>query len=177
MDVKKVSFMNSTLKTFFKCSFTFERWRETESEWGRGRERGRHKMGSRLQALSCGRGFWHGAGTHNLWDHDLSWSPTLNQLSHPGTPKRWLLNSSSKIDKYGILNRLMDRQKMIDGQMDEGSDRGTLSQIFHWIKERKTAFGLGCTALAGFFLQSSALTSAPGHCSKSQDGGRCAFFL
>ena len=66
---------------------------------------------------------------------------------------------------------------MIDGQMDEGSDRGTLSQIFHWIKESKTAFGLGCTALAGFFLQSSALTSAPGRCSKSQDGGRCAFFL
>ena len=28
----------------------------------------------------------HGAGTHKLWDHDLSPSRRLNRLSHPGAP-------------------------------------------------------------------------------------------
>lgn len=71
----------------------------------------------------------------------------------------------------------MGGQKTIDGQMDEESDRRTLSQIFHWMKESQTASGLGCVALSGFFLQSCALTSALGRCAKSQDGGRCGFFL
>ena len=30
-----------------------ERERDREHEWGRGRERGRHRIPSRLQALSC----------------------------------------------------------------------------------------------------------------------------
>ena len=34
-----------------------------------------------------------GAWTHEPWDHDLSWSWTFNQLSHPGAP---LLNSILK---------------------------------------------------------------------------------
>ena len=49
-------------------------------------QRGRHRIWSRLQALSC----WHRAQcwarTHELWDHDLSWSQTLNLLNHPGAP-------------------------------------------------------------------------------------------
>ena len=35
----------------FSHFFERERKRETEHEWGRGRERGRHRIGSRLQAL------------------------------------------------------------------------------------------------------------------------------
>ena len=38
---------------FFECVFTFESERETEHEWGRSRERGRHRIRSGLQALSC----------------------------------------------------------------------------------------------------------------------------
>ena len=43
---------------FFKKKFVlnirlFSRDRETECEWGRGRERGRHRIRSGLQALSC----------------------------------------------------------------------------------------------------------------------------
>ena len=40
------------LKNFF-LMFIFERWRKTEHEQGRGRERGRHRIQSRLQSLSC----------------------------------------------------------------------------------------------------------------------------
>ena len=58
--------------------------------WDRGRqsmrrggaERGRHRIWSRLQALSCQHRAQCGAWTHKPWNHDLSWSWTLNQLSH-----------------------------------------------------------------------------------------------
>ena len=60
-------------------------WEKTERELGRGRERQRHRIWSRLQALSCQHRAWHGR-THELQDHDLSWSRSLNLLSHPGTP-------------------------------------------------------------------------------------------
>ena len=55
-----------------------------EHEWGRGRERGRPRIRSRLQALSCQHRARRGARTHRLRDHDLSRSRTLNRLSHPG---------------------------------------------------------------------------------------------
>ena len=37
--------------------------------------------------LSCERRAQSWAWTHELWDHDLSWRPPLNQLGHPGAPK------------------------------------------------------------------------------------------
>ena len=61
--------------------FIFER--ETECKQGRGRERGRHRIWSRLQGLSCQHRVRHGAWTHELRDHDLSRRRTLNWLSHP----------------------------------------------------------------------------------------------
>ena len=42
---------------------------------------------NRLQALSCQHRARRGARTHELWDHDLSLSRTLNRLSHPGAPR------------------------------------------------------------------------------------------
>ena len=65
----------------------FLRQRETEHEWGRGRERGRRRIRSRLQALSCQHRAQHGARTHRLRDHDLSRSWMLNRLSHSGAPR------------------------------------------------------------------------------------------
>ena len=61
--------------------------RETEWKWWRGRERERerHRIWSRLQALSCQHRAWCGAQTHKLWGHDLSRSPALSSLNHPGT--------------------------------------------------------------------------------------------
>ena len=63
--------------------YLFLRQREMEHERGRVRERGRHRIWSRLQALSCQHRARRGAQTHGPWDHDLSWSQTL---SHPGAP-------------------------------------------------------------------------------------------
>ena len=49
-----------------------EKDRQTECEWGRGREWVRHRIWSRFQALNHQHRAWHGAQTHKLWDHDLS---------------------------------------------------------------------------------------------------------
>ena len=62
------------------------RQREREHEQGRVRERGRHGIWNRLQALSCQHRARRGAWTHRPRDHDLSRSRTPNRLSHPGTP-------------------------------------------------------------------------------------------
>ena len=50
------------------------------------RERRRHRIQSRLQALSCQHRAWCGARTHKSWDCDLNRSRILNWLSHPGAP-------------------------------------------------------------------------------------------
>ena len=59
----------------------------------RGWEGGRHRIKSRLQALNCQHRAWCKAQTHEPWDHDLSRSQTLNQLSHPGAPLPTILTS------------------------------------------------------------------------------------
>ena len=46
--------------------------RETEHEWGRCRERGRHRIGNRLQALSHQPRAQHGARAHGPRDCDLA---------------------------------------------------------------------------------------------------------
>ena len=53
---------------------------------GRGRDRRRHRIASRLQALRCQHRGQHGARTHEQRDHGLSRSQPLNRLSHPGAP-------------------------------------------------------------------------------------------
>ena len=60
---------------------------ETEHKWGRGRERRRHRIQSRLQAPSCQHRAQRGAWTHKPWDHDLNQSCMLNWLSHQGAPR------------------------------------------------------------------------------------------
>nr|XP_060467821.1 threonine aspartase 1 isoform X2 [Panthera onca] len=65
--------------------------RETEHEWGMGRERKRHRIRSRHQTLSCQDRAPLGARTHRPRDHDLSRSWTLNRLNHPGAPRAIIL--------------------------------------------------------------------------------------
>ena len=60
--------------------------REDRVQAGEG-PKGRHRIWSRFQALSCQHRPWCGARTHEQQDHDLSQNWMLNQLSHPGTPK------------------------------------------------------------------------------------------
>ena len=54
----------------FFLMFIFET--EREHEWGRGRERGRHRIGSRLQALSHQPRARRGARTPGPRDRDLA---------------------------------------------------------------------------------------------------------
>ena len=66
----------------------FLRNRVRQSMSGGGAEREgdiESEAGSRLWASGQYRA-WCGAGTHELWDHDLSRSQMLNRLSHPGAP-------------------------------------------------------------------------------------------
>ena len=100
----------ATVKTFLKLSsvvvlflwfflvfiFEIQRDRETEHELGRRRERGRPRIGSRLQAPNCQHRAWCGAQTHKPQDHDLGRSQTLNQLSHPGAPVKCSCDSDGK---------------------------------------------------------------------------------
>ena len=57
---------------FFKRFYLFLGQRETEHERGRDRERGRHRIGSRLQALSHQPRAQRRARTHGPRDRDLS---------------------------------------------------------------------------------------------------------
>ena len=75
-----------TYLNFFNVFLKFISERERQGQ-GAERERGRHRIQSRLQALSCQPRVRRGAETHEPWDHDLSPSWPLNWLSHPGAPK------------------------------------------------------------------------------------------
>ena len=77
-------------------------------EWGRGSERGRHRIGSRLQALSCQHRARRRARTHELWGHDLSRSRTLNRLSHPGAPGSHILKIGLTEKCCGEENHILD---------------------------------------------------------------------
>ena len=70
---------------------------EMEFEWGRGRERGRHRIQSSLQALSYQYRAHRGAHTCKSEDHDLSWSQTPNQLSPPGALSHLLVSNDASI--------------------------------------------------------------------------------
>ena len=75
-----------TFYFFFFNVYFWERETHTQCEWGRQREGDTEsEAGSRLWAVSTDSSR-RGARTHEPWDHDLSWSPMLSQLSHPGTP-------------------------------------------------------------------------------------------
>ena len=65
---------------YFKLCIYFER--ERQCEWGRGRERGKERIPSRLLTVSTEPD--EGFDLTKPWDHDLS--QILNQLSHPGAP-------------------------------------------------------------------------------------------
>ena len=67
---------------------TFTYFWDREHEQGRVRERGRHRIWNRLHARSCQHRARRGARTHGRRDRNLSQSQTLNQLSHPGAPRR-----------------------------------------------------------------------------------------
>ena len=70
------------------CIYFWERERERENERRRSRESGRHRIWSRLQALSCQYRARRGAQTHGLDLEIMTWAEVgcLNPLSHPAVP-------------------------------------------------------------------------------------------
>ena len=91
---------------FFFNIYLFWGQRETQHEWGRGRERGRHRVGSRLQTLSHRPRAGRGARTRRPRDRDLSWSRTPNRLSHPGAPKLDMFNIKTQRGRYSLCLQL-----------------------------------------------------------------------
>ena len=68
--------------TSFFLMFIFIFDRERDRAWAREGQR----EGETQEAPSCQHRAGRGAWTHEPWDHDLSQSWTLNQLSYPGAP-------------------------------------------------------------------------------------------
>ena len=60
---------------------------------------GQRQREAQLQAPSCQHRARRGARTHELVDHDLSGSQTLNRLSHPGAPLPFLSKSHERYTK------------------------------------------------------------------------------
>ena len=83
-------FFFSDLNWLFKKVFWFIFKRESMGRRGAERE----GTGGLKQALHWQQWARRGPQTHEPWDHDLSWSWTLNQGNHPSTPdtgfwKQW----------------------------------------------------------------------------------------
>ena len=85
------------------------------SRGGAEREGERHRIQSRLQALSCQHRARCGARTHRLWDHDLSQSRTPNRLSHPGAPLHILNMHVSFICPSGFILHTLIQPAMCMG--------------------------------------------------------------
>ena len=68
----RVNFQPHFFFNFFFNVYLFLGQRETEHKRGRGRERGRHRIGNRLQAPSHQPRAWRRARTHGPRDRDLA---------------------------------------------------------------------------------------------------------
>ena len=76
-------------KTFLTFIYFWDR--ERQSMNGGGSERGRHRIWSRLQALSCQHRSWRGARIHGPWDGESFAQPT----EPPRCPLASLLKTSA----------------------------------------------------------------------------------
>ena len=82
--------------SFFLNVYLFLRDRETEREQGRNSETGRHRIQSRLQALSCQHRARPGARTHGPRGHDLSRSPTPTEPPRRPLPGQLLIQTAAQ---------------------------------------------------------------------------------
>ena len=87
--------MSISFYFIFLKMFLFLRERDRARAGEGQRERDTHRIRRRIQPLSCQHRARHRALTHEPWDYDLSWSRTLNRLSHPGAPDNEYFKKSS----------------------------------------------------------------------------------
>ena len=97
---------------FKKCLFIFETERDCEGG-RRGRERGRQRIPSRLCAVSAEPNVGLEFTSHEIMTWAKTKSETLNQLSHPGTPRNRPLT---------IGNKQMVTRWEVGGEMSEIGD-------------------------------------------------------
>ena len=165
---------------YFFNVYLFLRQRETEHEWGRSRERGRHRIGSRLQALSHQPRAWRRARTHEPWDRDLSWIQTPDQLSHPGTLRNCfkvdfskpqsvllMLGLTSAESSRGIVNSLLLIQARITIAL--------FSPLMCSEKLLSKYYVLGLQVQFVSFWDTGVIRGCRSGCSRKQDGegSRC----
>ena len=97
-----------------------------------GPERGRHRIRSRLQAPSCQRRARRGARTHELRDHDLSRSQTLDRLNHPGAPENTLLNRPGCGACFGHPSRASAQKQTYNSVPNQDSSLLTGATVLQW---------------------------------------------
>ena len=101
----------STIKIFILKNLMFylflrKRERERDSTSGEG-QKGRHRIWSRVQALSCQHRARHGAQTHEPWDYDLSRNQTLNWTTQVPNNTNNLILYTNWIYKINIHESLL----------------------------------------------------------------------
>ena len=131
------------LKKFFLHLLIIERQREIEHKWGKSRERRRHRIRSRLQALSCQHKARCGAQTHKPWDHDLSRSWTLNWLNQLGAPQLYFLFFNYFLNVYFVFG-----ERETEHERERGRERGR-----HRIGSRLQALSCLNTTWCGAWTQ------------------------
>ena len=108
-----------------KCLFFFVYvylWeRQSVSGEGAERERGRHRIWNKLQALSCQHRARCGPWTREQPDHDLGWSRMLNWLSHPGTAVPLLISWGTLVLRGGDDHHWMGKQSGLVTRVHAGA--------------------------------------------------------
>ena len=94
---------------------------------GRGRDRGRHRIRSSLQALSCQHRARRGARTHRPRDHDPTRSWPLNRQSHPGAEQERfggsLYTGQTRVPKRASYRVAQQHSALRASRQDTGSGR------------------------------------------------------
>ena len=128
--------------------YLFLRETETKCEWVRGRERGRHRIWSRLQALNCQHRAWRGTWIHK-WDHDLSWRWMLNWLSHSGAPRSNFLAPGVEPESVSFSSK----------ENAHGAP-GWLSRLSVWLAQVVISWFVGLSPALGSVLIAQSLEPA-----------------
>ena len=102
---------------FFLNVYLFLRERKTEYEQGGEKEKETQNL-KQAPSLSCQPRAQRGARTSEPWDHDLSWSQTLNQLSHPGVPESMLFSANMSIHTFPWTRKLTANQQAKEANLE-----------------------------------------------------------
>ena len=93
--------------------------RETEHERARGRERGRHRIGNRLQALSHQPRPRRGARTHGLRDRDLAEVGRLTDCATQAPRGSSFLTCSQTHFHLVPMERVSPRKELFVSELEE----------------------------------------------------------